>query len=368
MQQKKIKIIGGGIAGLSTALALKTLGMKYELFEQNAEITYDIVGLGISANIFPLLEKWDILEETRQIGAAIKNFYFVDSNLKYLKSYVMKSEPLSVNRPKFHQLLHNQLDVQNIHLNTTKTVSDFPESDIVVSAEGIHSKTRTNYYPQLNLRDSNQILWRGIAEINLDKQFENGYHDFVGKNLRFAIIHTGQNYYSWYAIKEKNQTEDYHSPKQTLLRLFKNYHPIVSQVIDQTDKIYFSELKDINPSHRNSLNWFVKNNLMLGDAIHPTTPNMANGACLAMEDAYLLAYLLKNRSESIESLFKEFQNRRSKKVNPIVNQSWQLGKMMHQNNAILDCIIKLGMKSTPQFLFDRIYSKILIEEKELLAV
>ena len=358
-----INIIGGGISGLSTALALETNGIEYNLFERNSEITYENVGLGISSNMHHILKEWGILDETIEIGAEIKKFHFVDENLNYINSFKMDNPPLSVNRKLFYELILEKLDKNRIHLNSNKSKNDFLESEIVISAEGINSKTRSEIYPELKIRDSNQILWRGITEIELDEKFKNSYHDFIGNNLRFAIIHSGKNYYSWYIIKEKQTDEKISLDRNILKSYFKNYHNVVAEVIEKSENVYFAELLDIKPSNRNKLTWFKENNLMIGDSIHPTTPNMANGACLAMEDSYLLANLLNNKSYSTKEIFEIFQAKRTKKINPIVIQSWWFGKMLHQKSKIANYFIKIGFKFTPKFMFDKIYSNILIETR-----
>ena len=354
-----VNIIGGGIAGLATALALKTLGIDYNIFEKSSEIKYENVGLGISANIFPILENWKILEETKKLGTEIQDFYFVDKDLNYLNSFKIKSPALSVNRRLFYQLLNERLDKEKMHLNCIKSINDFSENEIVISADGINSVARQKYYPNLKIRNSNQILWRGISKIKLSEKFQNAYHDFIGGNLRFAIIHTGGDYYSWYVIKQKINNEKVTLDKNTLKTFFKNYHPIVNSVIDKTKNVYFSELLDINPNDRKNLSWSKKKKLLIGDAIHPTTPNMANGACLAMEDAYLLANLLSKSSLTLEEIFEVFQKQRTKKVDRIVVQSWWFGKLFHSKSKVFDYFIKAGIAITPNFLFDKIYSNVL---------
>ena len=356
-----INIIGGGIAGLSTALALETNKVEYNLFEQNSEITYGNVGLGISSNMYHILKEWGILDETIKIGAEIKMFHFVDKKLNYINSFKMDNPPLSVNRKLFYELILEKLDKNKIHLNSNKSKNDFLENEIVISAEGINSKTRNAIYPKLKIRDSNQILWRGITEIELDEKFKNSYHDFIGSNLRFAIIHTGKNYYSWYMVKEKKQGEKITLDKNILKSFLKNHHNIVNEIVEKSENVYSAELFDIDPSKRKNLNWFKNNNLMIGDSIHPTTPNMANGACLAMEDSYLLVKLLINKNKSLKEIFEIFQAKRTKKINPIVIQSWWYGKMMHQKSDIVNYFIKTGLKLTPKCIFDKIYSTILIE-------
>jgi len=360
-QIDNVNIIGGGIAGLTTALALKTNGINYQLFEQSPEITYQNVALGISANIRHILKEWNILEETKQLGTEIYDFHLVDNKLNYIKSFKLPKPALSIYRRQFHKLLYSRLDAQNVHLNTKKSINDFSENELIISADGINSSIRQEIYPNLKLRDSNQILFRGISEMVLDEKFRHSYHDFVGQNLRFAIIHMGGNYYSWYIIKEKKSFEEISFDKATLQSYFKNYHPVVQQVIDNSENIYPAELLDINPKNRRGLEWFNKNTLLIGDAIHPTTPNMANGACLAMEDSYLLAGLLSHENLTLSQIFEAFQKRRTSKVNPVVFYSWWFGKVVHQDNKIIDDIVKVGMALTPRFLFDKIYSNVLIE-------
>lgn len=297
----------------------------------------------------------------QELGVEIINFHFVDKNIKRLKTFRMKSPALSVDRRKFYELILTKLDSKRVYTNCTKSSTDFRENEIVISAEGIHSGTRKRIYPNLNLRDSGQILWRGISTLDLDAKFKNSYYDFIGKNLRFAIIHAGANNYSWYAIKPSENGELISGDKEYLKNLFEDYNPLVHEVIEKSDGVYISDLKDINPSDRKKLTWFNRNILMIGDAIHPTTPNMANGACLAIEDAYVLSNMLLKREQSIDHIYKEFQRKREKKVNGIVVQSWILGQMTHQNNPIIDALIKASIKLMPQVVFDLIYSRVLIE-------
>ncbi len=364
-KRNQIRIIGGGIAGLTAALALQSKSMDYQLFEKDSEITYSNVGFGISANIFPILEEWNILNETKLIGAEIKKFYFVNEKLEHINSFNIKQPALSVNRKLFYKIIEERLYINNIFLGLNKNIDDFSENEIVISAEGINSRSRQILYPNLGLRDSKQILWRGISKIELDEKFKNSYFDFVGNNLRFAIIDTGCNTYSWYAIKQKTSNEQPIPDKNALFKLFKNYHPIVNEVILYSENVYFSELKDIDPKRRNHLRWYKNNNILIGDAIHPTTPNMANGGCLAIEDAYLLSHLLNDDKLETPEVFKKFQILRTKKVNSVVNQSWRFGQLLHQQNNILNSVIKFGMYMTPDFLFNKIYSTVLVETKSI---
>ncbi len=354
-----INIIGGGISGLSTALALQRNKLDYKLFEKDDEITYANVGLGISHNIRPILNEWNILEQTKELGAEITHFHFGDCKLRYLKSFRLKQPALCVNRKKFHQLLYQQLDHNKVALSSVKSAKDFNPDEMVICAEGIQSEFRQELYPQLQLRKANQVLWRGISEIRLENKFRNAYHDFIGSNIRFAIIHTGGNFYSWYIIRPLMPDMEISVGKSTLKSFFEGDHPVIRSVIEHTESIYTSELMDINPKRRKSLSWFNDNALMIGDAIHPTTPNMANGACLAIEDAYTIVNMIIGNQQPLKDIFELFQQRRKSKVDSVVTQSWWLGQLFHQHSSLMNSIVKMGIVSMPHFMFDSIYSNVL---------
>ncbi|WP_442593630.1 FAD-dependent monooxygenase [Neobacillus sp. D3-1R] len=85
---------------------------------------------------------------------------------------------------------------------------------------------------------------------------------------------------------------------------------------------------------------------MLGDAAHATTPNLGQGACLALEDAVELAMCLKRQGE-METNLKMFEKKRMKRAHSIVNQSWQLGKVAQIENPLLGYIRNHLVKKTP---------------------
>ena len=358
--QSEIKILGGGIGGLCTALACQREGLSFTLYEKQPQINYREVGLGISRNIFPLLAHWDVLEEATGLGVEISNFLFVNKKLNVIRKLRMKAPALSVNRRKFHQLLYARLQKEHVQLHTQLDFTDSSPEQIIVAADGADSSTRQAIYPQIKLRNSHQLLWRGAVAIDLPPAFHHSYYDFVGGNLRFAIIHGGGNMFFWYAVEAPGESLSAQVDiKQRLLRLYQEYHPLVLQIIQASEHIYPDWLQDIDPSQRKGLPWHKQNLVFVGDAIHATTPNMANGACLAMEDAYVLVKLLKSYPHNPQTAFYTYQSLREKKVNRIVSQSWLLGKMLHQKNKVIDFAIQQSNRLMPQWGFDMIYSQVL---------
>lgn len=364
MENRHINIVGGGIAGMTLALTAQQLGLDYSLYEKNNHLGYSDVGLGISANIFPILKHLNVMDSTNNIGARIEKFHFVNKRGKYLGTFPLRHPALSVRRKEFYHIISDKIEKNKIHLNQAVQSSDFDPSDIVVYANGLDAQIRKELYPSLKQRDSKQVLWRGISKIQLPEKYQHAYHDFIGKNLRFAIIHTGSDYYSWYIVRESSDIQTREHSKSYLHRLLQGYPEIAHDIIDTTNDIFFSRLIDINPRKRRNLSWYKGNSVLIGDSIHPTTPNMANGACLSMEDGFLLGNLLAT-SESVEHAYSNFQKSREKKVNQVVNQSWFLGKSMHWNHQTLTWLTEQAIRATPKFVFDKIYSSV-TDEGELL--
>ena len=87
MKHSQFIIAGGGIGGLTMALALQQNDSDYLLYEKADKISYHEVGLGISRNIFPILQKWNILDEVLNTGAEIETIRFVDKQVREIRSY-----------------------------------------------------------------------------------------------------------------------------------------------------------------------------------------------------------------------------------------------------------------------------------------
>ena len=107
--------------------------------------------------------------------------------------------------------------------------------------------------------------------------------------------------------------------------LFKDYDSITQELIANTPKatIHVAELEDVLPLKK----WYKKGICLLGDAAHATTPNMGQGACQAIDDAYVLAACLEQTAQ--EKAFAKFQRTRIAKVSHVVKTSWNFGKMAH---------------------------------------
>ncbi len=130
-----------------------------------------------------------------------------------------------------------------------------------------------------------------------------------------------------YALKSYRK-----NPKEHSLSEFENYFsdfdPVVNKIITSTPtaQINTAVIEDLSPIHQ----WHQDRACLLGDAAHAATPKMGQGACQAIEDAYVLADCLSKYN--FPSAFEEYQKHRIKKANQVVRESWRIGKMAHISN------------------------------------
>jgi 2-polyprenyl-6-methoxyphenol hydroxylase-like FAD-dependent oxidoreductase len=134
--------------------------------------------------------------------------------------------------------------------------------------------------------------------------------------------------------------------KPSLLTLFKDFDPIIAKIIEASGDMHRTELIDLKRLDT----WYNSNACLLGDAAHATTPNMGQGACQGIEDAFYISRYLKE-ADSPQDAFKAFEIQRRKKVDYVVNNSWNFGRMVH--NRAGQMLLKGMMKITPEKIVDK---------------
>jgi 2-polyprenyl-6-methoxyphenol hydroxylase-like FAD-dependent oxidoreductase len=345
----KYAIIGAGIGGLTTALAFEKKGIDYHVYEQTPQLNEVGAGIWLAPNALKVLDSLGVLEEVQHQGNEINRITIGKPNLEPIsdsKQDFIKSTfgytTVSIHRANLQQLLFNQIPKEKISLNkgfesyeelkSEKIKINFEdktsiESNFLIGADGINSKVRTQLFPTSKKRYSGQTCWRGITEIDMEEQYQHRGYELWGNQIRFGISQVAKGKVYWFAVKlaEENSKDNRATTKEELLELFSEFHPLILKLIEETPlgKIIKSDINDLQPIDK----WYQNNICLLGDAGHATTPNMGQGGAQAIEDAYYLSNAIVERNHV--NAFELFQQRREKKVQAIVKQSWNSGKMAH---------------------------------------
>ncbi|WP_420601851.1 FAD-dependent monooxygenase [Flagellimonas sp.] len=358
-----IDIIGAGIGGLTTAIALEKKGFMVRVFEQSPELKPIGAGIILANNAMQVYQKLNLKEVIEQRGNPISSINITKPNLRpiskvdltyFERKHSVKN--IAIHRGKLQQILVDQLKSTNIYLNHRLTdikqqngqyqlIFEDKEvsSQIVVGADGLNSRVRRKLFPNNSTRNADQLCWRGIADLDLPEAHKNELNEAWGKADRFGFVQIAPKKVYWYALKTKKASvNEFDSTK--LEAYFNSYTPIVKDIIAATPKkqIHTADIIDLKPTAI----WHKDNVCLLGDAAHAATPNMGQGACQAIEDAYVLSECLANGLP--DQAFQKFQEIRMPKAHQVVKTSWRLGKLAHLSNPFLIGLRNFAMKMAPK--------------------
>ena len=335
-------IIGAGIGGLATAITLKQKGFTFSVYEAAAEIKPVGAGIILANNAMQVMKKLGLQHKLEQAGNRISEMRITDQHLKPLS--VVDLSPfekkhqvsnLAIHRGLLQQILAEETGYQNIHLakQLLEVKADkvyqlrfadnsTAEAEILIGADGIKSPVRTQLFNHGTIRNAGQICWRGTCEMDLPAHYHHQLNEAWGKGKRFGFVKIGPRKVYWYALAQAKK----HNAETNLITLFKDFHPDILTILEATasNNIITSPITDLKPIKT----WQLNNVCLIGDAAHATTPNLGQGACQAIEDAYVLGNCLDLQND-IPTSFKNYEKLRIRKAHAIVNTSWQIGKLAH---------------------------------------
>ena len=339
-----IAIIGGGIGGLTLGNVLKQQNIDFKIYESAPEIKTVGAGIAMAGNAMQIFDKLGLKEKIENAGTKMHALIITDEKLKTIsKTDVLKLE----NKYKVCNIAIHRADLQRIlseniseHIILNKRLSKIEkkenyhlsfedkteiESQIVFGADGVKSLVRNQILKSGEIRNAQQKCWRGILKTEIPEKYSHNAYEMWGKGKRFGFVKLSRNTLYWYALVN----EKFYSDDINLLETFQEFHPDILEMISKTakDQIVLNDIIDIKPMN----DWSAENLCLIGDASHATTPNMGQGGCQAVEDAYVIGKLLETEKDW-NQVFHRFEKIRKSKVRHIVNSSWTLGKVAQWEN------------------------------------
>ncbi|WP_312585073.1 FAD-dependent urate hydroxylase HpxO [Acinetobacter sp.] len=337
----EIAIIGAGMGGLTTGIALKKFGHRVTIYEQAEQILPVGAAISLWSNGVKCLNYLGLTEQVAKLGGQMNDLAYIDGlNGEVMTQFSLAplieevgQRPYPVSRAELQNMLMDAFGRQDIQLGK-KMVSiedkgqhveigfqdgSTASAALLIGADGTHSMTRQYVLgKQVERRYAGYVNWNGLVEISEDLAPAQQWTTFVGEGKRASLMPVAEHrFYFFFDVPLPAGLENQRSEYKTLLKqYFSGWCPQVQRLIDSIDeqKTNRVEIHDIEPFTQ-----FYKGRVViLGDAAHSTTPDIGQGGCQAMEDAVYLARALQINTLGLEDALKRYQNKRNERANELL--------------------------------------------------
>ncbi len=348
-------ISGGGIGGLSVAVALQKLGYTIKVYEAAAEYLPVGAGLILSINAMKAYEVIGIADSIKAVGRVINEAQVCTQYGKVLAGSNFKTigqkygtSSYAIHRADLHDVLLTNLKADTVVLN--KRTHSFSQKEegvqlnftddtqvnarFLIAADGIYSPIRRQLHPNARPRYSGYTCWRGLCELEYPNYEQHIMTESWGWGERFGIVplKDGQTY--WFMVKNAPARDPLMSAydKEKMIQVFSHWHEPVVPLLRATEEVHiiWNDIIDIEPLKE----WGKNKVTLLGDAAHATTPNMGQGAAQSIEDAAFLMQCIQKYDAS-ETAFRQYEKLRIPRTNSIIKKSWDIGRIAQLENPIL---------------------------------
>jgi 2-polyprenyl-6-methoxyphenol hydroxylase-like FAD-dependent oxidoreductase len=346
-KETKIAIIGGGIGGLTLALTLEHFGFSnYRIFEKAPAFKEIGAALSVWPNALRVYQKIGIYDQLVPHWGEIEAAYIKTSSGRVLSQVKPQYglPAVCMHRADLHAVLLKNIPPHCLFPNhrvagfkqegERAVVVDFDRQeaqtfDLLVGADGIHSVVRQRIMGDGEPVFRGYNIWRGIAALDVPQGYGS---ETWGRGARVGIVPIRGNSFGWWATLNENEgaTDEPEGTLGKLKRLFGDWHHPIPQLFDNSPNIIKSPLGDRLPRK----GWSRGRVTLLGDAAHPTTPNLGQGACMAIEGAYLLSHCLQHFSAP-EQAFAQYEKLHYPRTKEVIEQSLLNGRLGQLENPLL---------------------------------
>jgi 2-polyprenyl-6-methoxyphenol hydroxylase-like FAD-dependent oxidoreductase len=362
-----VLIAGAGIGGLALGAALQRARIRYEIFERVTTLREVGAGILVQAGAMRALRHIGLESEVVSLGCQLER-----GTGRNVAGALLSTTPfaglgaptVAIHRARLHSALLGALDKDRVHLG--RKIQSFvqdehgvralfedgsrsPVGGLLIGADGLRSAVRGQLLGDAPPRYAGYTSWRGIApSAGLVPSKE--ILEIWGRGLRFGAVSLGPAETYWFAVANAPAGEPDADRRATVLARFAHFSGPALALVRATpaESVLRTDIEDRAPI----ASWSRERVALLGDAAHPTTPNLGQGGSMAIEDAVVLSHCLSTHA-SVRDALAAYERARVARTTAIVNASWRFGRVAQMEGRLSCWLRDLTLRSTPQSVIRR---------------
>jgi 2-polyprenyl-6-methoxyphenol hydroxylase-like FAD-dependent oxidoreductase len=383
-----VVIVGGGIGGLTAAIALRRRGIDAHVYERAARLEPVGAGILVPPNAMQILARLGLADAVRERGVVMERAEIRDHRGRRLQSIDLAdaerrhgAPTVALPRASLHEVLRGEIADETLHLGAEcmdvahhgdgvagSVDVRFEDGStasgaVLVGADGVHSVVRQFVAARARLRYAGQTAYRGIARYRLPAEFRACGAEVWAPGRRFGFATIAEDAVYWFATFDAPpNAKDADVDAPTLAARLADFAAPIRALVAETEphRILRTDLYDLAPLPT----WHDGRIVLIGDAAHASTPNLGQGGAQAIEDAWVLADRLAGASDGsaheIERAVHAYEHVRVPKADFVVRQSRRIGVAAHLANPIgrelRNALMRLTPATAVRRQIDRIYT------------
>ncbi|MBV9279267.1 MAG: FAD-dependent monooxygenase [Chloroflexi bacterium] len=359
-KNRRVIVVGGGIGGLTAALALQRAGCDVTVAEAADDVAHVWVGGGLHAwhNTMRALQEIGIAEEVEAAGHVVTCAEFATRSGRVLASWPVEDIARRVGAPTVDLgrgdllrvlggalapgTVRTGLVFESYEQDDTDVTVRFANGqrvrcDVLIGADGIRSAVRRQLLGPIQPRAAGYGVWGGIVDFDRTLTQPGVFRLMYHRDNRIGYHRIGQDRLCWFATANvrPQDPDPARGHRAFLLETFHGWQEPVEAMIAATDEavIRRRDMFALPPLKR----WGEGRVTLLGDAAHAMTFDLGQGAGQAIEDAAVLARCLREGADVVGSL-RAYEALRRPRAAGLQTASWWIGQINRWESRFMSAV------------------------------